>query len=161
MTNDSKMIFGFYHKSELIRYLSTCDDENLIFAAIDCSGEAEASLRRIQEIEENTNLPRLLSTLGFSSRLHGFAYIVEAITMCRQNPDASMTKEIYPKIADIHDTTVIRVERNIRSSIESAWNRGDQTLRNRIFGNSINPEKGKPTNRQFICSLADYVASYM
>ena len=119
MTNDSKMIFGFYHKSELIRYLSTCDDENLIFAAIDCSGEAEASLRRIQEIEENTNLPRLLSTLGFSSRLHGFAYIVEAITMCRQNPDASMTKEIYPKIADIHDTTVIRVERNIRSSIES------------------------------------------
>ena len=35
------------------------------------------------------------------------------------------------------------------------------TLRNRIFGNSINPEKGKPTNRQFICSLADYVASYM
>lgn len=57
MTNDSKMIFGFYHKSELIRYLSTCDDENLIFAAIDCSGEAEASLRRIQEIEENTNLP--------------------------------------------------------------------------------------------------------
>ena len=29
MTNDSKMIFGFYHKSELIRYLSTCDDENL------------------------------------------------------------------------------------------------------------------------------------
>lgn len=51
MTNDSKMIFGFYHKSELIRYLSTCDDENLIFAAIDCSGEAEASLRRIQEIE--------------------------------------------------------------------------------------------------------------
>ena len=98
MTNDSKMIFGFYHKSELIRYLSTCDDENLIFAAIDCSGEAEASLRRIQEIEENTNLPRLLSTLGFSSRLHAIAYIDEAITMCRQNPDASMTKEIYAKI---------------------------------------------------------------
>ena len=72
-----------------------------------------------------------------------------------------MTKEMYPKIADIHDTTVIRVERNIRSSIESAWNRGDLTLRNRIFGNSINPEKGEPTNRQFICSLADYVASYM
>ena len=53
MTNDSKMIFGFYHKSELIRYLSTCDDETLIFAAIDCSGKQKpvfAESRRSRRI---------------------------------------------------------------------------------------------------------------
>lgn len=161
MIKDSKMIFGFYHKSELIQYLSKCDDDNLIFAAIDCSGESEASLRRIQEIQDHMNLPHLLSTLGFSSRLHGFPYIIEAVTFCRQNPGASMTKEVYPAIARAHNTTVIRVERNIRSSIESAWNHGDSVLRDRIFGNTINPEKGKPTNRQFVCSLADYLDSYL
>lgn len=54
-----------------------------------------------------------------------------------------------------YNTTTSRVERAIRHAIEVAWNRGEIETLERIFGYTINNNKGKPTNSEFIALIAD------
>jgi two-component system response regulator (stage 0 sporulation protein A) len=66
-----------------------------------------------------------------------------------------VTRELYPKIAAMHNTSATRVERAIRHSIELAWDRGNIDYVSRIFGYTINVDRGKPTNSEFIALIAD------
>ena len=77
--------------------------------------------------------------------------------MVYDNPEivGAITKELYPELADKFDTTVSRVERAIRHAIEVSWNRGDWDLMDDIFGHSVDVDKAKPTNSEFIVTLAD------
>ena len=38
-----------------------------------------------------------------------------------------------------------------------AWSRGDTDTLNRIFGFTVNREKGKPTNSEFIAMISDNI----
>ncbi|MBP1759800.1 MAG: chemotaxis protein CheY, partial [Firmicutes bacterium] len=53
------------------------------------------------------------------------------------------------------NTASSRVERGIRHAIELAWERGQKDAIKRIFGYSMNIERQKPTNSEFIALLAD------
>lgn len=99
----------------------------------------------------------LLHSLGMPSHIKGYQYIRESILMMYENPDmvGGITKEIYPEIADKYDTTISRVERAIRHAIEVSWNRGDYELMESIFGNSVDYDRAKPTNSEFIATIAD------
>ena len=66
-----------------------------------------------------------------------------------------ITKELYPEIAKTFSTTVSRVERAIRHAIEVSWNRGNWDLMEEIFGHSVDIDKAKPTNSEFIVTVAD------
>ena len=59
------------------------------------------------------------------------------------------------------DTTAARVERAIRHLVEVTWSRGDLKVLERYFGNTVSPEKGKPTNGEFIARLANVVKEKM
>ena len=63
--------------------------------------------------------------------------------------------ELYPDIASKYDTTVSRVERAIRHAIEVSWLRGDIDLMEDIFGHSVDIDRAKPTNSEFIVTIAD------
>jgi len=67
----------------------------------------------------------------------------------------AVTKELYPMVADKHNTTASRVERAIRHAVELAWDRGNVDMMNKYFGYTINIERGKPTNSEFIAMVAD------
>ena len=67
----------------------------------------------------------------------------------------AVTKELYPGIAKKYDSASSRVERGIRHAIELAWERGQKDTIKRIFGYSMNIERQKPTNSEFIALLAD------
>ncbi len=67
----------------------------------------------------------------------------------------AVTKELYPMIAEKYNTTPSRVERAIRHAIELAWDRGNVDLMNKVFGYTIDVERGKPTNSEFIAMVAD------
>lgn len=73
------------------------------------------------------------------------------------NPEivGAITKELYPEIASRFDTTVSRVERAIRHAIEVSWNRGDIDLMEEIFGHSVDYDRAKPTNSEFIVTVSD------
>ena len=68
---------------------------------------------------------------------------------------AVMKIELYPEVASKYDTTVSRVERAIRHAIEVSWNRGNWQLMEDIFGHSVDIDKAKPTNSEFIVTVAD------
>ena len=62
---------------------------------------------------------------------------------------------MYHEIAKKYDSTIPNVERSIRHAIEISWNRGNWELMEDLFGHSIDMEKAKPTNREFIITIVD------
>ena len=64
---------------------------------------------------------------------------------------------LYPTVARNYQTTSSRVERAIRHAIEVAWNRGREEILNSIFGYTIDTNKGKPTNGEFIAMISDSI----
>ena len=103
------------------------------------------------------SITKMLHELGMPSHIKGYQYIREGIAMLYNNPEiiGGITKELYPDIATKFDTTVSRVERAIRHAIEVSWNRGNWQLMEEIFGHSVDIEKAKPTNSEFIVTIAD------
>ena len=68
-----------------------------------------------------------------------------------------ITKELYPQIAKVYNTVPHRVERAIRHAIEVSMSRIDYDFYQEVFGSSISPDKGKPTNWEYISALVDYI----
>ena len=99
----------------------------------------------------------IIHTLGVPAHIKGYHYVRRAIELAVTDDSylESITNKLYPEIAREFDTTWSRVERAIRHAIESAWDRGNVDTLSKIFGYTINPGKGKPTNSEFIALLAD------
>ena len=89
----------------------------------------------------------------------GYNLLASALTyaVLDQTLLQNLKGRLYPKVATAHHTTSTRVERNIRTSIEGAWTRGDASVLSKYFGNTILSAKGKPTNLQFLLVMSDIV----
>lgn len=99
----------------------------------------------------------MLHSLGIPSHIKGYNYIRDGILKILNNSHlvGSITKELYPEIAGSYNTTASRVERAIRHAIEVSWVRGDYHKMEELFGNSVDVDRSKPTNAEFIVTLAD------
>lgn len=100
-----------------------------------------------------------LLRLGIPVNLNGFQYLRDAIMIAAERPQVmnAVTKVLYPTVAKMNNTTPFRVERSIRSAISIAWNRCRESVIERLFGGTVDPERGKPTNSEFIALIADRV----
>ena len=103
------------------------------------------------------SITKMLHELGMPSHIKGYQYIREGISMIYNDPSliGGITKELYPELAEKFDTTVSRVERAIRHAIEVSWNRGNWDYMEELFGHSVDIDKAKPTNSEFIVTVAD------
>ena len=103
------------------------------------------------------SITKILHELGIPSHIKGYQYIREGVGIIFEHPETigGITKELYPELASRFETTVSRVERAIRHAIEVSWNRGDWHLMEEIFGNSVDIDKAKPTNSEFMVTIAD------
>jgi len=99
----------------------------------------------------------MMQKIGIPAHVKGYQYIRDAILMVIKDVSllGAVTKELYPGIAKKYDTASSRVERGIRHAIELAWERGHTDTLKRIFGYSMNIDRQKPTNSEFIALLAD------
>ena len=106
---------------------------------------------------------RILLEMGTPDHLVGHPYVVEAVLMAVENRYYinNITFGLYPQIAAKFDTTASRVERGIRHLIEVTWTRGDMDVLCRYFGNTVSPDRGKPTNGEFIARLTNVVQQRM
>ena len=100
---------------------------------------------------------RMIHQMGVPAHVKGYQYLRDAIVSVVLNISllGAVTKELYPMIAAKYQTTPSRVERAIRHAIELAWDRGNIDFMNRFFGYTINVDRGKPTNSEFIAMVAD------
>lgn len=100
----------------------------------------------------------MLRILGVQPDVRGWRYIVDAVQMVVKDEGLlyAITKELYPAIACKNGSTASKVERCIRSAIETAWTQGSTEAQQHYFGSIVGPEKGKPTNGAFIGGLAQW-----
>ena len=128
--------------------------EKRILETFDISNSKSINLYQSNLQKSITNM---LHELGMPSHIKGYQYIREGISMIYNNPEiiGGITKELYPDIASKFDTTVSRVERAIRHAIEVSWNRGNWDYMEERFGHSVDIDKAKPTNSEFIVTVAD------
>ena len=140
----------------LLKPYELSDLENRILEA---SNVREKENKNINIYHNNLQISvtKILHELCVPSHIKGYQYIREGILLIYNNPEiiGGITKELYPEIANKYDTTVSRVERAIRHAIEVSWNRGDWELMEEIFGHSVDIDKAKPTNSEFIVTVAD------
>ena len=101
----------------------------------------------------------LLRKMNFKPSLMGYRYLIEAFRITLQSPNSVyvVSEHVYPFIALKFETTIYSVERNIRSSIEVAWERCDVNILEELFGYTIDYNKGKPTNKEFIAMITDKI----
>ena len=104
-------------------------------------------------------ITEIIHQIGVPAHIKGYSYLREAIILSVKNKEAinSVTKLLYPTVAKQFSTTSSRVERAIRHAIEVAWDRGDLDVLNAYFGYTINNDRGKPTNSEFIAMIADKI----
>ena len=92
------------------------------------------------------------------TKLRGYSCVREGILLTIQNPDQRITKELYPAVAAICGGNALRVERAIRSAIESAWMNRDDRVWRMYFPPDATGQIPRPTNSEFISRLADQFA---
>ena len=99
----------------------------------------------------------IIHQIGVPAHIKGYHYLREAIILSVKNSEMinSVTKILYPAVAKKYATTSSRVERAIRHAIEVAWDRGDIDTLNAYFGYTVQNERGKPTNSEFIAMISD------
>lgn len=160
------IILTSYKKESTIKMISRYDVDYYMLKPFDMNAlekrilevvepDIEASNTKSNKIE--IEISKLLHSLGIPSHIRGYQYIRESVYMMYENPDmiGGITKSIYPEIAMRFDTTASRVERAIRHAIEVSWARGDYELMEELFGHSVDYDRSKPTNSEFIATLAD------
>ncbi len=107
----------------------------------------------------NIVITDILHQIGVPAHINGYKYVREAIRLTVENPDMlnSITKILYPTVAKNFKSTSSRVERAIRHGIEVAWDRGDVDVLNSYFGYTIQSQRGKPTNSEFVAMISDRI----
>lgn len=108
---------------------------------------------KVVEVE----VTKMIQQMGVPAHVKGYQYLRDAIVSVINDVSllGAVTKELYPMIAKKYNTTPSRVERAIRHAIELAWDRGNIEFMNKFFGYTINVDRGKPTNSEFIAMVAD------
>lgn len=99
----------------------------------------------------------IMRQIGVPAHIKGYQYLRTAIRLSVNDSEmlGSVTKLLYPTVAKMYNTTASRVERAIRHAIEVAWDRGDVDVLSSYFGYTIQSQRGKPTNSEFIAMIAD------
>ena len=160
-----------------ILVVSSLTQENLLNRAIDLGADyfvtkgtnADVICKRCKQllsinpvkINHNRALDEKISnifiTVGIPAHIKGYQFLREAIKMAIDNPEIinSITKQLYPSIANRFETSASKVERAIRHAIEVAWNRGKIENINNLFGIKVYSSNEKPTNGEFIALVAD------
>ena len=120
-----------------------------------------ASDNKVEISQTNKVLDEKISnifiSIGIPAHIKGYQFLREAVKLAVETPEiiGSITKKLYPTIAERFETSSSKVERGMRHAIEVAWNRGKIENINSLFGLKIYNSNEKPTNGELIALIAD------
>ncbi len=99
----------------------------------------------------------LLAQLNFSPAHRGTQYLETAIryTLCDGRLLRDFAHRLYPIIAQKFGVNAGQVERGIRHAIENAWSGGSVDVQYKLFENTIDEKRGKPTNGAMIARATE------
>lgn len=111
-------------------------------------------------LPEATALARgLLHALGVPERLRAWAFLPDMVGLIAVHPMlmTDLAHGLYPLTGRRHGMTAGAVERSLRLCVEATWSRGSLEALERFFGSSVDPDRGKPTNREFLYRVQERV----
>jgi len=124
------------------------------------------SIIKVEEKEEKdvlcisrygNRILEIYKDIGMNPSCLGAKYLFSAIEYCLENPKCALRGKVYPYIEEKYNTTYDRAERAMRHAIDSACNKGDYDAIISYFGAIIKPDKGKPTNFEFIDTITSHI----
>lgn len=108
----------------------------------------------------DTAVGHMLMYLGFKSKLIGTRYLKAAILYRYRKADVArinLTGDVYRAVAESNCSTVNRVERAIRNSINDCNNNGNLIAFNDLIHCQIAEPKFPPTNGELISSIVNWL----
>lgn len=101
----------------------------------------------------------IMHQAGIPANVKGYFYLRYGILLAVNEIDilGSMTKELYPMIAEKFRTSPQCVERAIRHAIGLCATKSNEYFFQKLFGNSMDLNKKRPTNSQFIAKIVDQI----
>lgn len=129
----------------------------------ECTKKSTETLDALLNVTDKEDLEvfisKIFQNIGIPCNLKGYHYLRSAILLSIEDPNMmnSITKKLYPSLANQYQTTPSRVERAIRHAIEKAWSSGNKEYLDSIFGYTVSPDKGKTTNSEFIAMFVDRI----
>ena len=136
-----------------------CEDAVLLNAILAASSRPLPVLAREWEEQRLAIAGKLLDRLAVPPRLKGRRYmrVAAAALACSPALGASYRERLYPYVAGQCGTTPQAVERAVRTAVESAWLHGSLEGIQALFGLSVDADRGKPTNAEFLAMLAQHI----
>ena len=95
-----------------------------------------------------------LFELGIPAKRIGSGNCREAILMLKDDPNALLSKDIYPVLAQAQKVSAGSIEKNIRDTITDAYQHRNDAVWVKYFPLAPNGQIPKPTNRVFLTTLA-------
>lgn len=108
-----------------------------------------------ENVDPEACITEQLNHLGISPRHKGYGYLLDCTLITIQKPGISLTKELYPTVADRHDTSFSLVERSIRSAINAAWEHSPAKWQEIFHSSDGSPIR--PSNGALIAHLAEEI----
>lgn len=135
----------------MVKPISPENLETRIFEVFD-NGKNKSENKQLDE-----RISNIFISIGIPAHIKGYQFLREAVKLAVEEPEiiGSITKKLYPTIAERFETSSSKVERGMRHAIEVAWNRGKIENINNIFGLKIYNRNEKPTNGELIALIAD------
>lgn len=114
---------------------------------------------RIGLVKENEiKAKKYLLQLGFQPNLKGYHLLARLIGYALDGDNVLPLKYGgYVKLSQDFDVDVQSIEKDIQNAISSAWLRGDVDILYKEFGETLDENKGKPTNKQFVMTALERI----
>ncbi len=102
---------------------------------------------------------KYLDIVGIQPKHKGYSYLCVGLSYIVENSyrHISVTGELYKYIGKLFNVSPGSAERAIRNSIEVAWNKGDIDNQYKLFGYTVDYNKGRPTNNEFISTISERI----
>lgn len=102
------------------------------------------------------HINELLLKLGCKPNNLGYKYLRDLIESALDGEKIlPLTVIGYETLSKKYGKSIGCIEKNIQNCINNAWLNGDSDLLYEFFGETISENKGKPTNKHFICSIVE------
>ena len=99
---------------------------------------------------------KYLLQLGFQPNLKGYVLLSRLIEFALDGQNILPLKYSgYPMLESEFGVSAASIEKDIQNAISSAWLRGNVDTLYREFGETLDENKGKPTNKQFVLTALE------
>ena len=150
-TEERKLLNDCYHELKEIKSLLRTLCNNKVPRD---SSVSSNQLTKTDDLE--VIVSKTLKEIGMPCHIKGYLYIRTAIVSALKDFSImdSLSRNLYPSVAEFHNSTPSRVARGIRHAIEVTWLHENYENLSKVFGFIISR---RPTNAEFLAMVIDKI----